>query len=69
MNKYIFLFFSVFIGRCVCMDDLNYIKSIKRGLWWRSRIYGFMGLCNMSLYDKIIAILDSYIKRKEGGGK
>jgi len=51
------------------MDDLNYIKSIKRGLWWRSRIYGFMGLCNMSLYDKIIAILDSYIKRKEGGGK
>jgi len=45
------------------------MKLVRRNIWWRSRVYAVLGLANAELYDKIIRILDSYIKRVEGGGK
>jgi len=45
------------------------LKRLKRTVWVWSRIYGFMGLANMSFYDKVIRVLESYIKKREGGGK
>jgi hypothetical protein len=45
------------------------LKRLKRVLWVRSRIYGFMGLANVPLYDKVIRVLESYIKKREGGEK
>ena len=45
------------------------LKRLKRTVWVWSRIYGFMGLANMSFYDKVIRVLESYIKKREGGGE
>jgi hypothetical protein len=57
--------FCVVFSVVVCVSDE--FGRFVRVLYWRIKIYEYLGLGNSKLYEKIYRIVESYANKGKGG--